>query len=61
MKKTREEIVLKVNGKKVRLKEFPKKALKNTLLGFIKSLNLEENPTEVEIKIFVDEENCRDC
>ncbi len=50
------DIVLEVNGKRVRLKDFPMRALKGTILGFIKSLNLEEEPKEIRIEIKLDEE-----
>lgn len=53
----REDIVLEVNGKRVKLKDFPMRALKGTILGFVKSLNLEEEPKEIRIKIKVDEED----
>ncbi len=53
----RDDIVLEVNGKRVRLKDFPMRALKGTILGFVKSLNLEEEPKEIRIKIKVDEED----
>ena len=51
------DIVLEVNGKRVRLKDFPMRALKGTILGFIKSLNLEEEPKEIRIEIKLDEED----
>ncbi len=53
----KEEIVLEVNGKRVRLKDFPMRALKGTVVGFIKSLNLEEEPKEIKIKIVLNEED----
>jgi len=53
----REDIVLEVNGKRVRLKDFPMRALKGTLLGFIRSLNLEEEPKEIKIEIKLDEKD----
>ncbi len=53
----RKDIVLEVNGKRVRLKDFPMRALKGTILGFVKSLNLEEEPKEIKIEIKVDEED----
>lgn len=56
----REEIVLEINGKRVRLKDFPMRALKGTILGFIKSLNLEEEPKEIDIKIKLDGEDSGD-
>jgi len=57
MKSMKEKIVLEVNGKRVRLKDFPMRALKGTVLGFIKSLNLEEEPKEIRIYIDVDEKD----
>ncbi len=57
----REDIVLEVNGKRVRLKDFPMRALKGTILGFIKSLNLEDQPREIKIEIKVDEKDSGDC
>ena len=53
----REDIILEVNGKKVKLKEFPMRALKGTVVGFIRSLNLEEKPKEITIKIVLDEKD----
>jgi hypothetical protein len=44
-------IELEINQKKIHLKEFPSKALESTIIGFIKALNLEEEPHE--IKIFI--------
>ncbi len=48
------EVVLEVNGKEVRLKDFPMRALKGVVVGFVKSLNLEEEPEEIKIKIVLD-------
>ena len=56
----KEEILLEINGKRVRLKDFPMRALKGTILGFIKSLNLEEDPKEINIKIKLDGEDSGD-
>ena len=56
----KEKVILEVNGKRVRLKDFPMRALKGTVIGFIKSLNLEEDPKEISIKIVLDEEDNRD-
>ncbi len=53
----REEVVLEVNGKRIRLKEFPMKALKGTVLGFVRSLSLEEEPKEVRVHIKLNEED----
>jgi ribosomal protein S17E len=50
-------VKLEVNGKEVRLKDFPMRALKNTIAGYIKSLNLEEEPKEIKIHIILDEED----
>jgi len=47
-------IELEVNGKKVRLKEFPREALEGVILGFLGSLKLEEEPKEIKIYIRVD-------
>ncbi|MGC8650814.1 MAG: hypothetical protein ACP5S8_07600 [Hydrogenobaculum sp.] len=44
-------IELKINGKTITLKDFPSKALESTIIGFIKALKLEEEPTEVKILI----------
>jgi len=54
-----EEVVLEVNGKKVRLKDFPLRALKGTVVGFVKSLNLEEEPKEITVKIVLNEKGSR--
>ncbi len=56
----KEDIVLEVNGKRVKLKDFPMRALKGTVVGFVKSLNLEEEPREIRIVIRVDEEDSGD-
>lgn len=56
----REDVVLEINGKKIRLKDFPMRALKGTVVGFIKSLNLEEDPKEIRITIVLDDENSGD-
>ncbi len=54
-----EEVILEVNGKKVKLKDFPLRALKGTVLGFVKSLNLEEEPREIKVKITLNEKDSR--
>ncbi len=51
------EIRLLVNGKEVRLKDFPRRVLYNMLLGYIKSLNLEEKPERVEVYVRLSEED----
>ena len=56
----REDVVLEINGKKIRLKDFPMRALKGTVVGFIKSLNLEEDPKEIKITIVLNDENSGD-
>ena len=53
----REDIVLEVNGKRVKLKDFPMRALKGTVVGFIKSLNLEEEPESIKIEIRLNEKD----
>lgn len=54
------EVVLEVNGKEVRLKDFPMRALKGVVVGFVRSLNLEEEPKEIKVKIVLDEEDSGD-
>ena len=49
-------VELEVNGKKVKLKEFPQKALAGVIIGFVKSLNIEEEPKEVKIYIKLNED-----
>ncbi len=51
------DIILEVNGKEVRLKDFPMRALRGVVLGFIKSLNLKESPREIKITLRVDEKD----
>jgi hypothetical protein len=53
----RKDVVLEVNGKEVRLKDFPMRALRETVLGFVRSLNLEEDPREINIRIRVNEKD----
>lgn len=53
------EVRILVNGKEVKLKDFPKRVAYNLILGFIKSLNLEESPKEVEIHVKLSEEDSR--
>jgi len=50
------KVQILVNGKEVRLKDFPRRALYNVVLGFLKSLKLEEEPKEVVLKLEVEEE-----
>jgi len=50
------EVQIFVNGKEVKLKDFPQRAIYNILLGFVKSLKLNETPREVEIKVKVGKE-----
>ena len=49
------KVQILVNGKEIKLKDFPKRALYNVVLGFLKSLKLEE-PKEVVLKLEVEEE-----
>jgi len=42
-----------VNGKEIKLKDFPQRVVYNLVLGFVKSLKLEENPSEIEIRVKV--------
>ncbi len=50
------KVVLEVNGKEVKLKDFPKRALKGVVEGFVKSLNLKEDPKEIKVTIVIDGE-----
>jgi hypothetical protein len=50
------KVQILVNGKEVKLKDFPQRALYNLVLGFLKSLKLEEEPKEVVLKLEVEEE-----
>ncbi|WP_333784702.1 hypothetical protein [Thermocrinis sp.] len=50
------QVQIFVNGKEVKLKDFPQRAIYNILLGFVKSLKLNETPREVEIKVKVGKE-----
>ena len=51
--------ILKINGKEIELKDFPIRALKGVIIGFVKSLNLKEEPKEISIKIILDEKDSR--
>ncbi|SHK43156.1 hypothetical protein [Thermocrinis minervae] len=46
-----------VNGKEVKLKDFPKRVAYNLVLGFTKSLNLEEEPREITLHVWVEQED----
>ena len=43
------EIIIKVNGKKIPLTEFPTKFIKNTITGMLQSLKGIDDIQEVEI------------
>ena len=51
------EVKVLVNGKEVKLKDFPKRVAFNLVLGFVKSLNLEEEPKHIEIHVKLQEED----
>ncbi|ADC88766.1 hypothetical protein Thal_0129 [Thermocrinis albus DSM 14484] len=51
------KVVIKVNGKELNLKDFPRRVAYNVVLGFIRSLNLEEEPEYIEIHIHVSGKN----
>ncbi|MFN7065214.1 MAG: hypothetical protein ACK4OF_03605 [Aquificaceae bacterium] len=51
------EIKLLVNGKEVSLKDYPKRVLYNLLLGYVKSLNLQETPKEIQVHVMLAEED----
>ncbi len=50
-----EEVKLLVNGKEVRLKDYPCRVAYNLVLGYVKSLNLEEEPKEIVLHVKVKE------
>ncbi len=52
-----ENIVVKVNGKEIKLKDFPKRVVYNVTLGLIKSLNLDENPKDITVHVRVAQED----
>lgn len=45
------DIRIFINGKEVNLKDFPKRVLYNLLWGYVRSLNLEEEPKEVQVYV----------
>jgi len=49
------KVQILVNGKEVKLKDFPQRALYNVILGFLKSLKLEEEPKNIVIQIEIGE------
>ncbi|MEJ5339278.1 MAG: hypothetical protein WHS43_06450 [Aquificaceae bacterium] len=51
------QVKILINGKEVRLKDFPKRVLYNLLLGYVNSLNLEEQPEEIQVYVRLSEEN----
>lgn len=51
------QVVIKVNGKDIRLKDFPKRVAYNLVFGFIKSLNLEEEPKDIVIHVRLEKED----
>jgi hypothetical protein len=55
-----EEVVIKINGKDIRLKDFPKRVTHNLVVGLVKSLNLEEEPREIVIHVRINRENSGD-
>ncbi|MFN3975906.1 MAG: hypothetical protein ACK4LT_02470 [Aquificaceae bacterium] len=48
-----------INGKEVRLKDYPKRVLYNLLVGYVKSLNIDEEPREIEVYVRLKEEDSR--
>ncbi|MEZ0360413.1 MAG: hypothetical protein ABWK04_00750 [Hydrogenobacter sp.] len=51
-----DKVIIKVNGKDVKLKDFPKRVTHNVIVGLIKSLNLEEEPEDIVIHVKVSKE-----
>ncbi|WP_448587252.1 hypothetical protein [Thermocrinis sp.] len=45
------EVQILVNGEEIRLKDFPRRVIYNLILGFVKSLKLEEDPRDIEIRV----------
>ena len=52
--KPAERVCLRVNGKRIPLKEFVQNALAGTVAGFTQSLKFAEDATEIELKITLD-------
>ena len=52
-----EDVRIFVNGKEVKLKDYPKRVAYNLVLGFIRSLNLEECPLEIDIHVKIKEDS----
>ncbi|MFN3598283.1 MAG: hypothetical protein ACK4VK_00895 [Aquificaceae bacterium] len=51
------EVKILINGKEIRLKDYPRRVLYNLILGYVKSLNLEEEPKEIEVYVRLEENN----
>ncbi len=50
------DVKILVNGKEIRLKEFPKRVAYNIVLGYVNSLNLNEPPQEINIHVKLQED-----
>ncbi len=55
-----EKVRMLINGKEVKLKDYPKRVLYNLLVGYVKSLNLEEAPKDIQVYVRVEEEDIRE-
>ncbi len=45
------DVKILINGKEIKLKDYPKRVLYYLVLGYAKSLNLEEEPKEIEVYV----------
>lgn len=53
------EVKIFINGKEITLKDYPKRVLYNLILGYVKSLNLQEEPRDIQVHVRLKEEDCR--
>ncbi|MFN3871209.1 MAG: hypothetical protein ACK4MW_06995 [Aquificaceae bacterium] len=51
------EVKIFINGKEVKLKDYPRRVLYNLILGYVQSLNLEEEPKDIEVYVRLEENN----
>ncbi len=54
------EVKIFVNGREIRLKDYPKRVLYNLIEGYVKSLKLEDPPREIEVHVKLKQEDSRD-
>lgn len=53
------EVKILINGKEIKLKDYPRRVIYYLILGYVNSLNLEEDPKEIEVYVKVREEDIR--